>query len=90
MTIPKPTRREFLAAGGAASLGAPLVPGGVPAGGAAPPDRPRTLQPTSADLGSLFPDLALRRWHAHAGFRLPPIQLGRLDLDLRRFEQTLD
>jgi dienelactone hydrolase len=42
-----------------ASLGTPLLPAGAtgPVRAAAPPDRPRPLQPNGADLGSLFPDV---------------------------------
>jgi dienelactone hydrolase len=51
-----PTRRDFLTAAGIAALGSPLVP--APAAiGAAEPERPLLppdMQPTGADLGSLF------------------------------------
>jgi dienelactone hydrolase len=52
MNDPTPTRRDFLTTAGLAALGVPAPIEATP-----PPDAPRELKPTGADLGSLFPDV---------------------------------
>jgi hypothetical protein len=51
-----PTRRDFLAVSGLAALAAPVT-AVEPDRPTPPPDTPRELKPTGADLGSLFPDI---------------------------------
>jgi dienelactone hydrolase len=53
-----PTRRDFLAATGLASLGGGLSAAAEPARFVLPADPPRDLKPTGADLGSLFAEMS--------------------------------
>lgn len=57
--LPAPSRREFLSALGASFLGSalPAAVGAAEAADAMPPDLPRGLTATRADLGSLWPDV---------------------------------
>jgi dienelactone hydrolase len=56
---PASSRREFLSALGASVLGSalPAAAGAAEPAGAMPPDLPRDLSATRADLGSLWPDV---------------------------------
>lgn len=56
--LPAPSRREFLSALGASVLGSALpAAGAAEPAGTMPPDLPRDLAATRADLGSLWPDV---------------------------------